>query len=171
MPDNNNQPKMPRFNMNWIYGLILISLMILFWTGGGDAIARSASKEADYTTFKTYVEKGYAKKVVINKTESVLRMYVDSKNYRDVFNKTAEQLGKEPYVSVQFGDVGELERYLTTMQKAKKMSSFSYENKRANDFFGTLVNFAPFLIFLFLMFYLFRGWGSGAGPRRPSRSP
>lgn len=163
IPDNNNQPKMPRFNMNWIYGLILIGLMVLFWTGGGDAVAGSASKDADYTNFKTYVEKGYAKKVVINKTESVLRMYVNPKNYRDVFNKSAEQLGNEPYVSVEFGDVGELEKYLTTMQKAGKVHSFSYENKRANDFFGTLLNFAPFLFFLLLMFYIFRGWGSGGG--------
>ena len=41
---NNQDPKMPRFNMNWIYTLVIIALAILFFTGGGDALA-SGSKE------------------------------------------------------------------------------------------------------------------------------
>lgn len=31
--NDNNQPKMPKFNMNWIYTVILVSLGILFITG------------------------------------------------------------------------------------------------------------------------------------------
>ena len=31
--NDNNQPKMPKFNMNWIYTVILIALCILFITG------------------------------------------------------------------------------------------------------------------------------------------
>ena len=30
-------PKMPRFNMNWLYTIILIALIALFFSGGGDA--------------------------------------------------------------------------------------------------------------------------------------
>lgn len=41
--NDNNQPKMPKFNMNWIYTVILISLGILFITGGGDALAVGSS--------------------------------------------------------------------------------------------------------------------------------
>ena len=33
--NNNNQPKMPRFNMGWIYGLIIFTLLMLFFTDGG----------------------------------------------------------------------------------------------------------------------------------------
>ena len=45
-PYNNKQPKMPRFNMNWIYGLIILSLGLLFFTGGGNMMAGSAKQEA-----------------------------------------------------------------------------------------------------------------------------
>ena len=30
---DNNQPKMPKFNLNWIYGLIIVGLTIFFLTG------------------------------------------------------------------------------------------------------------------------------------------
>ena len=40
MDNNNNpggdkQPKMPKFNMNWLYTVIILLLAILFFTDGG----------------------------------------------------------------------------------------------------------------------------------------
>ena len=102
---DNNQPKMPRFNMNWIYLLVIVTLGILFFTGGGNSIAEGAGagtkKEATYTKFKYYVEKNYAKKVVVNKSDGVLRMYVRPEHIRDIFNQSAQQTGKDPYVRLQ----------------------------------------------------------------------
>ena len=31
-----NDPKMPRFNMNWLYWAMLIAIGILLFSGGGD---------------------------------------------------------------------------------------------------------------------------------------
>ena len=69
-PGGGKGPKMPRFNMNWLYTIILIALIALFFSGGGDALGGSAAKEATYTEFKQYVDKGYVLSVVANKTES-----------------------------------------------------------------------------------------------------
>src|SRR3712207_6660585 len=124
------KPKMPRFNMNWIYTLVIIALALLFITDSGDALASGSSKEkGTYTDFKTYVAKGYASKVIINKSENTLQMYVKAKHSRDVFKKSAQQLGKEPYLSVEFGSVDELERFLTEQTQQGKLKNFSYENK------------------------------------------
>lgn len=68
-PRGNGGPKMPRFNMTWLFTICLITMIILFFTGGGDAIGGSAAKEATYTQFKQYVDKGYVLSVVANKTE------------------------------------------------------------------------------------------------------
>ena len=46
-PRHNNQPKMPRFNMNWIYIIVLIGLAVLFFTGGGDSLAKAAGTSKD----------------------------------------------------------------------------------------------------------------------------
>ena len=164
---DNNQPKMPRFNMNWIYLLVIVTLGILFFTGGGNSIAEGAGagtkKEATYTKFKYYVEKNYAKKVVVNKSDGVLRMYVRPEHIRDIFNQSAQQTGKDPYVSVDYGSIDELEKYLTDVQKRGKIADFSYESKHSNGFFDVLISIAPTLFFFFLMYIIFSRIGGGMG--------
>ena len=68
-PLGDNQPKMPRFNMNWFYTIIIVVLAVLFFSDGGEAIigGPTANQTATYTKFKIYVQKGYAKSVVVNK--------------------------------------------------------------------------------------------------------
>ena len=104
-------PKMPRFNMNWLYTIIIIALIALFFSGGGDALGGSAAKEATYTEFKQYVDKGYVLSVVANKTESNLKIYINPKYTRDVYKMSAQNVGPNPYVKVQFGSIDEMDRY------------------------------------------------------------
>ena len=155
---------MPRFNMNWIYTLVIIALAILFFTGGGDALA-SGSKEdkTSYTKFKEYVAKGYAENVVINNTTHTLKMYVKAKNSRDVFKKTAQQVGKEAYLTVEYGSVSELEHFLTEQQAEKNLPQFSYENKSDSGFMSFLYNFGPILLIILFWFLIFNRMGSGGG--------
>ena len=118
---DNNDPKMPRFNMNWLYILIITVLSIAFITGGGNSFGLAAGgatqTDATYTKFKQYVDSGYASNVVVNNSEKKLKMYVKAKHIRDVFNQTAQQTGDKPYVNVEYGSTDELEKYLTEVQK------------------------------------------------------
>lgn len=166
--NDDDQPKMPRFNMNWLYVCIAVLLATLFFTGGGDMLASGSGtgKEVQYTEFKTYVEKGYAQNVVVNKTQNTLQMYVKPKFIRNVFEKTAKQTGANPYVSVQFGSVDELEKYLSIQQKRGKITGFSYNNEKGSDFVTILVNLLPLLFFISIIIFLMRrmgGGGAGAG--------
>ena len=153
---NQQQPKMPKFNMNWLYMLILIGLIALFMTGGGDALGGSATKEATYTEFKQYVDKGYVLSIVANKTENELKLYINPKNIRDVYKQSANQVGPSPYVKVQFGSIDEVDKYANEMVKNGKIRSFSYSNEKANDFMSILVSLAPIIFF-----FLFIWWMSG----------
>lgn len=162
--NNDNQPKMPRFNMNWLYIIVAVVLAILLFSGGGDSIARSAggSQEANYSDFKAYVNKGYAQRVVVNKSENTLRMYVKPKFIRNIFNMTAQQVGSNPYLTVQFGSVDELEKFLDTAQQQHKLSGFSYDNAKGTDIWSLLLNLSP-LLFLFFLFWMFNRNMNGAG--------
>lgn len=162
-PRGGNGPKMPRFNMNWLYTFILIALMVLFFTGGGDALGGSAAKEATYTEFKQYVDKGYVLSVVANKTESTLKIYINPKYIRDVYKMPAQSVGPNPYVKVQFGSIDEVDRYANEMVKEKKIHSFSYDNQKDNDFINLLVNLAPLLFFFIFIWWMSGRMGSGLG--------
>lgn len=162
---DNNQPKMPRFNMNWLYGLIIVTLAILFFTGGGNSLMSSAggAGTARYSDFQAYVERGWAKSVVINKDDNTLKMYVKEQNVRDVLHRSAQQVGSNPYVKVEFGSVDELEKFVTQQQKAGKISEFSYENNKGNGFLNLIIQLIPFIFLLGLMWYLMGRVGGGGG--------
>ena len=156
-------PKMPKFNMNWLYVIILFGLMVLFMTGGGNALGGSAAKKATYTEFKEYVEKGYVLSVVANKTESTIKLYINPKNIRDVYKTSAKNVGPSPYVEVQFGSVEELDKYLDSMVKTHKIHSYTYENQKGNDFISLLVSVAPILLFFLFIMWMSGRMGTGLG--------
>ena len=162
---DNNQPKMPKFNMNWLYTLIIIALAILFFTGGGDALMGEATpaQEATYTKFKTYVDKGYAQKVVVNNDKRTLRMYVRAKNIRDVFGASTRQVGKDPFVKVNVGPMDELDRYLAQAQQSHKITDYSYENETNSLFTNLIVNFGGFILLIVVWIYIMRRMSGGVG--------
>ena len=161
--DKGNEPKMPRFNMNWIYLLVAIVAGVFLLSGGGDMLARDgANKEASYTKFKQYVAKGYATSVVVNKEKSTLKMYVAPKHIQDVFHMNAKQVGTRPYVNVAFGSVDELEKFLTYEQKAGKIVDFSYDNDSGISIFnGLLFQFGPLLLLILFWFWIMRRMSGG----------
>lgn len=160
-PGGGKGPKMPRFNMNWLYTIILIALIALFFSGGGDALGGSAAKEATYTEFKQYVDKGYVLSVVANKTESTLKIYINPKYTRDVYKMSAQSVGPNPYVMVQFGSIDEVDRYANEMVKEKKIRSFSYDNQKSNDFWNLVMSVAPLLLFFLFIYWMSGRMGSG----------
>lgn len=160
--ETNKKPKldMPKFNMNWVYLIILIVLGILFFTN--NSTDNSASAEASYRNFKSYVMNGWAEKVVANKDESKLRMYVKAEHIRDVFGQSAKSVGNHPYVTVEFGSVDQLEQFMDSSQKAGKFNGdFSYDNAKGNDILNIIINLAPILFFVFIFLYFMRRMGGG----------
>lgn len=157
--DKNN--KKPKFSMSWIYMLVLFGLMAM-WFFGGDTVGGSASKKVSYDEFKTYVNKGYASKIVINKDESTLKMYVNPQNTRDVFKQGVKNVGNNAYITTEFGSVDKVETFVEAEKKAGKFKGqLNYENKRGNDLFSILLSFGPILLFIFLWLYFMRRMGGG----------
>ena len=161
--DKNN--KRPKFSMSWIYMLVLFGLIAMYLLGG-DSVG-TASKKISYDEFKTFVNKGYASKIIINKDESTLKMYVNPKNIRDVFKQGSKNTGNNPYVTTEFGSVDKVETFIEAEKKAGKFKGeLNYENKQGNDLFNILLSFGPILLLFFLWIYLMRrmsGGGGGAG--------
>ena len=162
-PNNKPQMNMPKFNMNWIYGLVIIALITLYFTQGNEK--SSVRTETTYSDFKTMVMKGYAEKIVVNKYENVLQMYVKPEHIRDVFHQGVEQTGKNPYVTVAIGSVDQVEQFLNEAREQEKFSGkFSYDNSKDNEFFSSLLmNILFFGGIIFIWMFIMRRMGGGAG--------
>lgn len=161
--EQNKDPKMPRFNMNWIYITVLVVLVVAWATGGGSfGGGSSASKDVSYLKFQEMVKSGYASKIVANKSESTLKMYVKTEHIRDVFGQGTKQTGTEPYVDVEFGSVDKVEAFIDSQREAGTFSGdFSYDNK-GNTFVNLLLNIAPWVLFIFIWIFLMRRMGGGS---------
>jgi len=163
--NNTPPPKMPRFNMNWVYILIFVVLAVIFFSDTDSTISQSsASHRASYSNFKVYVNKGYASKVVVNKTEGKLKMYVYSQYIRDVFHQSKKDTGDDPYVEVTYGSIDQVETYITAKQaEGIFKGQLEYETTTRNGFMDLLLNIAPLALLVFLWFLLMGRFSGGAG--------
>ena len=167
MPQNsNNMPrqnksggKMPGFNLSWLYMLIIAGLAFMLYQGNENS-AGGIDKEVDYTAFRNYVAKGYAKEVVVNKTDGDVRFVVKPEYIREIFKAGSDKTGTAPTVSAKYPNVDAVTTFLDTNYKG----GVRYEE--SNHFFISLLSsIIPILILVFLWFYVFRrmSGGSGAG--------
>ena len=162
--NSGNDPKMPRFNMNWIYAIAIAALALLWFSSGGPNNS-SIAKQATYSEFKAMVNRGYASKIIVNKGQGTLRMYVKPEHIRDVFHQGTQQTGNDPYIEVEFGSVDQVEAFIEEAKTAKTFTGqYSYENRRENEMFNMLLyNVLPFVFIIALMMFFMRRMGGGVG--------
>ena len=118
---NNPKPKKPRFNLTWFYIIIAVALGWLFINNNG-ADTGGMSKTAKYSEFCQYVTKGYASHIEVNTERRQLNMYVKSEHIRDVFRTTNNTKGTEPYITVTFGSIENVEKFLDEQQQQGNFS-------------------------------------------------
>jgi len=158
---------MPRFNMSWIYGLVIVGLIIMYVTQGNEN--SSVRTETSYSDFKVMVMKGYADKIEVNKYSNTLLMYVKPEHIRDVFHQGVQQTGKNPTVSVAIGSVDQVEQFINKAREEKKFTGkFAYDNSKESDFFSSLLmNILFFGGIIMLWMFIMRRMGGGGGMMGP----
>ena len=156
-----NMPKMPKFNMTWLYIFVIIALGVVFFARGNGLMSSSAGVDRDYTTFKQYVEKGYGTKVIINKDDNTLRMFVSPDHIRDIFKSGTDQVGTAPYVTVQIGSVEKVESFLDQAVAHKKIASYSYENKSDSGLMDIPFSIGPWILIFAIWYFIMRRMSSG----------
>lgn len=160
MMPGGNKPgrKMPGFNLSWLYLLIIGGLLYMMYSQSGQGSTGGIDKEVDYTTFRNYVAQGYAKEVVVNKTDGNAHLVVRPEKIRDVFHLGTDQTGSAPTVSTKYPDVNTIGNFLDTNYKG----NVRYEEN--DHFFSSLISsIMPIVIMVFLWFFLMRRMGGGGG--------
>ena len=160
--DNNKAPK-PHFNFMWIYWGIALLLGFLVIRSGGPSLLSSSNKEVTYSEFKTYVSKGYASRIVANKRDGSLCMYVSPEHVRDVFPTSSVQPGTEVFVEAEFPSADKLDSFLEQQQEAGNFKGeVSYE--QGDDMFRNILwSFGPLVLIIFFWMFMLRGAGGGGG--------
>lgn len=162
----NNPRKGPRFNIYWVYGIILVAIfgVQLFSTGIG-----SAAKEYSFHDFQTnYLNKGTVARLVVVNNE-VVEVYLKpgeeaqpSGKMPSLSNNNANQ----PAITFKIGTVEQFEDNMREAQQNVPMDQrvpIVYDTR--TDFMRSILNsfLLPVLFLLAMYFLIFRKMGAGGG--------
>ncbi len=153
--------------MNWLYITVLVLLLAMWFSSDGETKG-SMSKPVGYSEFQQMVTKGYASKIVANKEENKLKMFVKAEKIREVFKQGTDRTGTEPYVIVEIGSVDQVETFINAEREAGHFTgTFSYENRQGNELWNVLIGILPWVlifgVWIFLMRRMSGGGGAGGG--------
>lgn len=151
---------MPKFNLNWVYMLIVGALIVMLVTNTGSS---SVDKEVDYTTFKSYVSKGYAHRIEVNKGDGTVKMAVDGKYIRDIFKTNSQKTGNSPTVSTKYPSVDKVEEFLEAETQAQHFKGSVSYVQDSNMLWSLFINVMPLLIFVAIWLFFMRRMNSGGG--------
>jgi len=167
--NNNNKKRGPQISLTWIYIVIAITLGYMLMNGDSALLSGSTSRNATYSEFKSYVEQGYASRIIVNKKEGSLQMYVEPSHIRDVFKEQKVESGTRPYVVVQFPSADKLEDFISEQQALEHFSGEMEYRQGDDDFMHFFWSFGPLILIVLFWIFLMRGMGSfgsgeGGGP-------
>lgn len=149
---------MPRFNLNWLYIIIIAGLAIMLFQGQGSS--SSVNKEVSLTQFRTYLEQGYAKEVIINKTDGTARMVLkpEADKIRAVFNEGMDRTGNSPTVTTK--GPSDIDKLGDTVDSYGVQLTYEESN---NFFLSLLGSLLPVFLLVGLWFYFMRRMNGGSG--------
>ncbi len=126
---------------------------------------QAAQSQTTYSDFKAMVEKGYASRITVNKTENTLRMYVKPEYIREVFKQGAQQVGTDPSVEVEIGSTDQVETFVNEqIAQGHFTGKLGYDNRRTDGFISNIISsLLPLLLFFGLWWLLFARGAGGMG--------
>lgn len=156
--NGNNKVNLPKFNLNWLY-MILLMMLAGLWLTNKNGVS---SKNVSYDEFQSYVQKGYISRVTGFDDNSV-EAYIKPQHVGNVFGIDSTRVGRNPMVTTEAPSRESLGDFL---QKEKDENHFdgaiTYE-KKGNYMSLILWNVVPILLIVGFWIYLSRRWSGGGG--------
>lgn len=153
-----NKVNIPKFNLNWLYMLIVFMLFGLYLTNENS----TGVKNVSYDEFQQYVTEGYISKV-IGYDDNTVEAYVKSQHVKDVFKENASRTAKNPLITTEAPSRESLGNFLQKEKdEARFDGSISYEKKR-NYLVAILWQVLPIALIIGFWIFMSRRMTGGGG--------
>ncbi len=160
---NNQNPKFPKFNGYWIYGVILLLLISFFMVNQNEMM-----KEIPYSKFTSeLLPSGDIENITVVGNEGKIEITIKKsalEKYKDDFGESFQAIKEGgPHF---WSEVGNLENFDTFIKNAEKEYGVElpYGYERRSNYFNDILNFMwPLLLLLIVWIFIFRRMGAQAG--------
>ncbi len=159
---SNNQRKTPKFNIFWMYGIMILFLVTFYYLNQDGGMAQ----EVKWTQFESIVNKGGVKSITVysnkNQAEAVLSDSLAKVVFKDL---PAPALGGGQSQAKISTHVPSADKFDEKIEQWNKDGVFNGEvdYKQASDLSMIFWTFGPIVLLVALWFFLLRRMGGGAG--------
>lgn len=160
----NSQRKGPRFNIYWVYGLILVAILgaQIYGSNFGVSVEEKSFKDFRYYLAKNWVSKA----VVVNNDHVEVYLKGDSLATVNPAKPRSASADRVPAFTFKIGTIDQFNKDLADAQKflpdADRVSVlYDQQGDLLNKFLQTFL--LPIIFFVAMYFLVFRKMGSGGG--------
>ena len=154
----NNKPKMFRFNLYWMYGLIFMMLIALYLTNDS-----SASKELGWTEFQKLAQENVFDKMVVYNKKNLVEASVKSGQKGLVFKSDSAALGTNPKVYVKIPSADKFSDFYDKAVTDNHIDTQVRFEEGDDAIWNFLVSFGPIILIIVVWIFLMRRMSGGAG--------
>ncbi|MGB1021155.1 MAG: ATP-dependent metallopeptidase FtsH/Yme1/Tma family protein, partial [Flavobacteriaceae bacterium] len=166
--EKENKPSTPKFNMYWLYGLVVAIILSSLIFGGTDSL--SGTRKINVSQFENFLNAGDVNEVLVirNKSSVLVTLKPEALSKQEHSNVRATNfLGQENLSGPHYQlEVGSLELFEEKLEVARKEGvDFRWDFKTIeNRWMDVFVSFLPIIIIIAVWIFLMRRMsGGGAG--------
>ena len=156
------KPKMFRFNLYWMYGLIFIMLVALYMTNDS-----SGAKELGWTEFQKLAQENVFDKMTVYNKKNLVEATVKNGKTEQVFgNMDVSKLGVSPKVYVKIPSADKFSDFYDKAVADSHIDTQVRFEEGDDAIWNFLVSFGPIILLIGVWMFLMRrmSGGTGAGP-------
>ncbi|HAC22392.1 MAG TPA: cell division protein FtsH [Porphyromonadaceae bacterium] len=147
-----------KFNLYWMYGLILLMLGVLYVTND-----TSVTKEENWTDFQKLAQENTFSNITVFNNKNMLEATVKEDKTGTVFNKDTKDIGKSPKVIVTIPSSDKLSDFMDKITTEDHVDTkVTYEDSK-DVFWDFLISFGPLVLIVLVWILLMRKMSSGGG--------
>lgn len=149
----------PKYNLNWIYMILLFGVAFVLLSKTGN----SSSKQLSYTDFERCLDSGYVTEILVNKDDLSLKFAVNKDGEKSIYgNVSKDPVGKR-IPEVEFGSVENLENKVDSARVHGMFTGkVSYE-RDDNTLWNILIQVGPLVLLVVFWFFIMNRMGGGGG--------
>ena len=156
------KPKMFRFNLYWMYGLIFIMLVALYMTNDS-----SGTKELGWTEFQKLAQENVFDKMTVYNKKNLVEATVKNGKTEQVFgNMDVSKIGDSPKVYVKIPSADKFSDFYDKAVADSHIDTQVRFEEGDDAIWNFLVSFGPIILLIGVWMFLMRrmSGGTGAGP-------
>lgn len=156
------KPKMFRFNLYWMYGLIFIMLVALYMTNDS-----SGTKELGWTEFQKLAQENVFDKMTVYDKKNLVEATVKNGKTEQVFgNMDVSKIGVSPKVYVKIPSADKFSDFYDKAVADSHIDTQVRFEEGDDAIWNFLVSFGPIILLIGVWMFLMRrmSGGTGAGP-------